>query len=746
MGQHDVAHPLCDLKIVAHAHLFSAGEGRASSAADEARVWVAFARRLSMPPAADGALRMWRRTCAARNEPRSLSRASHRVDSAKGTGELARPMAGAAAPIASGVFWHTRSTLMHSSRFLRGLARLLPVALALLFSGASCPTDPGTDSAGTGGTASNDNRVSRDNDDNTSDDTGSGGSDSGGADDSNGDSTGGSGDDAGGSNDNADDGGDASGDTNDNAAGDSDSDDTTEAGFTTAAVIHQGAAGFLADATINLPAEANYNVDGSIHTAVRLARVSKDGARVWFTTQDYNGFLEPQIFCINADGTGLQEFAVPAGFHTTASELAVSGTGDSCVLLHDVDADGYKTGYISTASVLTLVDRASGQQFTIFDGRSLQEFNDFLDVHLTDDGETVFFRENESGIIYSIGVSGGTPTVIATPADWVRSGSTALGPVRFRVVGDGTALAAIIRFDAGGGYYPTDLYVRNSSGFSGLTATGDIDWYNTANGNDLGISDDGLLVAYGRYDSDNSIHRTYVRNVGGGDPVEISVIDNLQRSFGTLLDPGRSVVLTGWGMLGDSAEITSLFTPDGTSRLEYRDGWIQNWVAFTSMSHGGGILVGTWANGGFGDPARLYAWRPGAAQFRSGPIIDHVEYRHDLATDTLEVRATVVGTPTAVRFFGFKFDIESFYTAARAAGDATDPFFDERFGADMAPVSDSPGVFTITVDLEGVPLTSDYRVRIGASDDNSRDCAYVDFRPVPPGQEALDLNGDGQPG
>lgn len=637
---------------------------------------------------------------------------------------------------------------MHAFRSARGCGLALLLGFAFLLGGASCPTGPGTDGGGGGGNPSDDHTVSAGDaaGDGSTDNTG--GADDAGADDSGGTDAGGAGDGtddgtgagAGNSNDNS------GGDTNDNGGGggDSDSDSTTAPDFTTAVVIHQGAAGFLADATIDLPSEARYNSSGSIRTAVRLARVSKDGTRVWFTTQDYNGFVEPQVFCINTDGTGLQEYPVPTGFHTTASEIAISGTGDACVLLHDVDANGYRTGYISTASVITLIDRASGQQFTVLDGRNLQGYNDFLDLHLTDDGETVFFREFESGIIYSIGVSGGTPTVVATPADWVRSGATALGPVRFRVTGDGSALAAIIRFNAGGGYYPTDLYVKNGAGVAGLTATGDVHWFNTANANDLGISDDGLMVAYGRYDSTNAVHHTYTRYVGG-DAVEIATLYNLSRSVGTLLDPGRSVVLTGWGMSGDGVELPALFAPDGSTKLEYRDGWIQNWVAFTSMSHGGGIIVGTWANGAFGDPARLYAWRPGARQFRSGPTIESVEYRLDAASDSLEVRATVAGSATAVRFFGFKHDVESYYTDARANGDATDPFFDERFGSDMTPVAGVPGAYSITVDLEGVALTSDYRVRIGASNNHTRDCCYVDFRPAAPGQEALDANGDGRP-
>ena len=83
-------------------------------------------------------------------------------------------------------------------------------------------------------------------------------------------------------------------------------------------------------------------------------------------------------------------------------------------------------------------------------------------------------------------------------------------------------------------------------------------------------------------------------------------------------------------------------------------------------------------------------------------------------------------------------DFESFYQLE----DAQDPFLNERFGDEMS-AGDTPGVYENIIDLRGLTLDSNYRIRITAADNDAKNFAYVDFRPVPVTGETVDRNGDG---
>jgi hypothetical protein len=74
--------------------------------------------------------------------------------------------------------------------------------------------------------------------------------------------------------------------------------------------------------------------------------------------------------------------------------------------------------------------------------------------------------------------------------------------------------------------------------------------------------------------------------------------------------------------------------------------------------------------------------------------------------------------------------------------DDPNPHVAEIPGARLSP-ADTPGLYEWTTELNNIPLSSDYRIRITAADTTAKNFAFVDFRPVPIAGEGLDLDGDG---
>ncbi len=317
---------------------------------------------------------------------------------------------------------------------------------------------------------------------------------------------------------------------------------------------------------------------------------------------------------------------------------------------------------------------------------------------------------------------------------------------KFRINGSASALVAAVKFDGPDNTYPEDVYLWTAAGATVLTSTGDAYWRNDWNWTDLGVTDDARYVAYMRRISSEDRCQVYLLDRSTGTTATLSTIQGLGVAYPLLLDSAGTILFGAHGLevpYGVTEDLPALMALDGAGSLGYQDAWISE-VVFTSMSSGGGMLVGTWDDPmiiGY-SPDRLYAWWPGESSFRTGPSITGAAYRLDAASGTLALRVTVSGAHTSVRFYGFKDGIESFYELA--ADSDVDPFFTERFGQDM-PATDDPAVHEYAVDLGGLTLDSTYRIRVGVGDDSAGHFAYVDFRPVPIEGETVDINGDGVP-
>jgi hypothetical protein len=548
------------------------------------------------------------------------------------------------------------------------------------------------------------------------------------------DPTGGDDSDTGGSTDGA---GGTSGDGSTDDVTGSDDAETVD-GYTVAAIIHRGAGGFAADPKYGIPADAPYATSGSIQSAVRIPRVSKDGNRIWFATQDGNGFVAPQLFCMNADGSGLQQIPLPTSdINRVPVELWPSADGQVCALLIDT---GLGTDF--SQSTIQIADRRTGLVTLLWDGRNLTDGNDdYDDVQITDDGSTIYFKEINTSIIYRISAGGGVPSGVTLPGDYPRTNCTPYEIRHFRINGDASALVANVWFYGPNSSYPADVYLKTATGVEAITTTGDTrisvgDEY-------LGVSDDRRYVAYRRFFSSASRYGAYVLDRQAGQTTELPTGAG---SWPTILDSAGTVIFSAFAVdnpNGGVDQLPGLATLDAGSRLEVLEAWAGNSSHppyITSMSAGGDVLVGTWANGAFGDPTRLYAWFPNATSYRSGPQIDAVSYHYDTVASTLTVRARVSGGSeiSAVRLNGMYRNFESVYQL----DDSADPFYDVRWGGELTAI-DTAGLYATTIALDGIALDGDYRVRITVCDNAAKDFAYVDFRPVPTTGETVDVNGDG---
>ncbi len=531
-------------------------------------------------------------------------------------------------------------------------------------------------------------------------------------------------------------GGTTDGDTTDpNDATATDDADTAE-GYTVAAIIHRGAGGFPADPKYGIPADAPYATSGGIQTSVRIPRVCKNGNRIWFATQDGNGFVAPQLFCMNTDGSGLQQIPLPTSdINRVPVALWPSADGQVCALLIDT---GLGTDF--SQSTIQIADRRTGQVTLLFDARNLTDGNDdYDDVQITDDGSTIYFKEINTSIIYRIPASGGVPNGVAVLGDFPKTNCAPREINNFRINGDASALVANVWYYGPNSTYPADIYLKTATGVEAITTTGDArislsDEY-------LGVSDDRRYVAYRRFFSSTSRYGAYVLDRQTGRTTELPTG---AWSWPMILDSAGTVVFTAFATdnpSGSTDQLPGLATLDAGSQLEVLEAWAGNSSHppyFTSMSAGGDVLVGTWANGAFGDPTRMYAWFPNATSYRSGPQVEAVSYHYDAVASSLTVRARVSGTIDAVRLHGLYQNFESIYQL----DDSADPFYDERWGSEMTATS-TAGLYTITIDLEGIALDEDYRVRITVADNTAKNFAYVDFRPVPVTGETVDVNGDG---
>jgi hypothetical protein len=506
-------------------------------------------------------------------------------------------------------------------------------------------------------------------------------------------------------------------------------------GFTGAAIIHRAAGGFPADPKYGIPAGNTFASDGSIKSSVRIPHVSKDGSTIWFATQDGNGFVTPQLFCINSDGTGLQEIPLPlTDINRVPVELWPSADGQVCALLIDT---GQGTDF--SVSTIQIADRRTGQITLLYDGRNIPDGNnDFEDVQITDDGSTIYFKNIETSIISSIPASGGSLATVSTLADYTRSASTARGIIRYRINGDASALIVNVWFYGPNSTYPADYYLKTNTGVTALTSTGDAP--QSFQEEYMGVSDDQRYVVYRRFSSSQSRYSAYILDRNSG---QTTTLGTGAGGYATLLDSAGTVVFTAFATgryYGGIDQLPGLSTLDGSSVLQLVEGWADDTnlqVPFTSMSAGADVLVGTWANGAFGDPSRLYAWFANTTSYRDGPSITAVSYKLDSTAGTLSVRAAVQGTVTVVGFLGMYDNFESWYQLT----DDADPFENERFGSEMT-ASSTAGIYELTSALNGLTLNEHYRIRITAGDNGAKNFAYVDFRPVPVAGETVDINGD----
>ncbi len=566
--------------------------------------------------------------------------------------------------------------------------------------------------------------------------------DADGGDDGDGDDDGGDGDADGGDGGDGDDGDADGGDGGDGDDGDDDGgSDTDDGNFVAASIIHRGAGGFVADPKYGIPSGANYAEGGSIKSSIRDAIVSKDGGRIWFTTSNAAATPQAQLFCINSDGSGLVEFTLPSGLVKLPAEIRPSADGDVCALIIDACGDEACSGYMFTSSVILLADWASGTLATLLDGRNFEEGEeDFNNLQITDDGTALLFMGYDSGIIYGLSAAGGQPVAYLAPNQFVRSGSVARGPSKFRINGDASALVAVVRFEGPNNTFPRDVYLQTSAGITTLTSSGDA--YASGYHNDLGVSDDARYVAYTRNTNDLSQYQVEIVDRTAG---TTTVIAQGLAGHSTFLDSAGTAIFTGYRPdepSGNVDQLPGLGTLDGSMALESHEAWLNHYatpVNMTSMSAGAGVLAGLWDNGEFGDPHRLYVWFPNVASYRGGPSITGVQYDLDTTAGTLTVRATVSGDATSVQLFAFYDNFESIYQLPQAE----DPFFSERWGQDMTATEADASVYECTANLDGLTLNERFRVRIGVGDNAGKNCAYVDFRPVPIQNETVDINGDG---
>jgi hypothetical protein len=505
-------------------------------------------------------------------------------------------------------------------------------------------------------------------------------------------------------------------------------------GFTGGAIIHRAAGGFPADAKYGIPTDNTFANTDSIKSAVYIPHVSKDGARIWFALS--NNSTKSQLFCINSDGTGLQEIPLPlTDINRGPVELRPSADGQVCALLIDT---GQGTDF--SISTIQIADRRTGLITMLYDGRDIPDGNnDFQDVQITDDGLTIYFKNIETSIISSIPASGGSLSTVSTLADYNRTASAAREIIRYRINGDASALIANVWFYGPNNTYPADYYLKTNTGVEAITSTGDAP--QSFQEEYMGVSDDQRYVVYRRFSSSQSRYSAYVLDRNSG---QTTTLDTGAGGYATLLDSAGTVVFTAYATgryYGGIDQLPGLSTLNGSSVLQLVEGWADNTnlqVPFTSMSAGADVLVGTWANGGFGDPARLYAWFPNTTSYRDGPSITAVSYKFDPNAGTLSVRAAVQGTVTSVGFLGMFDNFESWYQFT----DNADPFENERFGAEMT-ASSTAGIYELTSALNGLTINEHYRIRITVGDNGAKNFAYVDFRPVPIATESVDRNGDG---
>jgi hypothetical protein len=527
------------------------------------------------------------------------------------------------------------------------------------------------------------------------------------------------------------DAGDTGGDaTIDNGGG------TSADDFSEAAIIHYAAGGFPAYPKYHIPAEANYNVsEGGIQSSVQIPHVSKDGDVIWFATQDGNGFVDAQLFCMNADGSGLQEIPLPADLPRMPTELAPSADGEVCALIIDT---GQGTDF--SQSTVRIADRRTGTITLLYDGRLIPDGkDDFSNVQITDDGLTVYFLDIQQNLVSRIPASGGSVSVVSTTGEYTRTGCTQRGLLKYRINGDASALLAHVSFWGPDSTYPEDAYLKTNADVVPLTSTGDLRWANTTD-EYLGVSDDQHYATYVRYIQAESSYAVFVYDRTTGHTTRLPTGWD---GFPVLLDSHSTVIYTAWAIdqpYSSVSQLPGLGTPDGSTALEIAESY---WRAptFNSMSSFGTVLVGSWDNGAFGDPSGLYAWFPGTTSYRDGPSIAKVEYKFDPTADTLTVR---VGTSGPVTYAGLDAFYDNFEAVYQLPEDQN-PFFNERWGSEMA-ATDQTGVYEYTANLRGIPVDDHYRIRITVADGDAMNFACVDFRPVPRVGESLDANGDGQGG
>jgi hypothetical protein len=506
-------------------------------------------------------------------------------------------------------------------------------------------------------------------------------------------------------------------------------------GFTQAAIIHRAAGGFPADPKYGIPAPEYFHTSGSIQSSVRIPHVSKDGSRIWFAAQDGNGFVDAQLFCMNTDGSGLQEVALPADLPYVPVELWPSADGQVCALIINTG-----DGMDFSQSTVRLADRRTGLITMLLDGRLIPDGNDDFDnVQITDDGGTVLFKDSRQHIIYGVPAGGGSLSTVSTLAEYTKTACTPREIINFRINGNASALVANIWFYGPSSTYPADIYLKTAVGVTALTNTGDAPRsYDMPEY--LGVSDDSRYVVYRRFITAESRYTAHVLDRTAG---VLTDLPTGASRYSTLLDSAGTLVFTAWAIdqpYGGTDQLGGLGLPDASSTLEVVEGWAGT-SEFTSMSSYGTVLVGTWYNGAFGDPIRLYAWFPNAASYRTGPSITGASYKFDTTADTLTVRVTVAGTTTEVDLQVLYDNFEAFYQL----GETLDPFYNERWGGEFS-ATDQAGVYEYTANLRGLPVDSRYRLRITAADNDAKNFACVDFRPVPVTGESLDVNGDGQGG
>ncbi len=527
------------------------------------------------------------------------------------------------------------------------------------------------------------------------------------------------------------DGGDTGGDATVSNVG-----DALSAGFSEAAIIHYAAGGFPAYPKYNIPATANYNLsEGGIQTSVRIPRVSKNGDVIWFATQDGNGFVAAQLFCMNADGSGLQEIELPADLPRMPTELAPSADGEFCALIIDT---GQGTDF--SQSTIRLAGRASGQTTLLHDGRLIPDGkDDFSNLQITDDGLTVYFLDVQQSLVCRIPATGGSVAVVSALAEYTKTGCAQRGLEKYRINGDASAIIAHVWFWGPDSTYPNDAYLKTNADIIPLTNTGDLHWANTSD-EYLGVSDDQHYACYSRYIQAEESYGVFMYDRTSGHTTRLPTGWS---SFSTLLDGHSTVVYTAWAVnepYSDINQLPGLGTPDGTTALQITEGYWGG-TPMQSMSGFATALVGTWFNGAFGDPSGLYAWFPGTTSYRDGPSITKVEYKFDATAGTLTVRATVEGTVTRVNMQAMYDNFAAIYQLP----DDQNPFYNERWGCELA-ATDQAGVYEYTADLRGVAVDDHYRLRITAADGDAMNFACVDFRPVPLSGESLDANGDGRGG